>query len=232
LSLRRQRQQLEHAIAVLMGDTPAAFSLAPREPLAAVVPRVPTGLPSTLLLRRPDIVAAERRVTQASAQLGLARTAWYPSLRLTGTAGLGAAGVGELFSASTLVWALGVSLAQSLFDGGAIDARIERAAGAVEESAARYRQVVLTAFRAVEDQLAASRILAEQVALREEAAQAAALVEQQVLRRYQAGQVGFTEVINAQATAQGTRRSLVQLQAQRQVAAVSLIQALGGGWQP
>lgn len=237
LSLDRARAQLEHAIAVLAGRPPANFSLpdrtadaAPVAMAAAAIPEIPPDLPSTLLLRRPDIVAAERRVALANAQLGIARTAWYPSLRLTGSGGLGAAAVGDLFSAGSLVWALGLSLAQTVFDAGAISARADAAEAGLAQSAARYRQTVLGAFQSVEDQLVAQRLLREQQALREQAARDAALVEQQVMNRYQAGQVGFTEVITAQNTAQNARRNLVQLQADRRVAAVSLIQALGGGW--
>ncbi len=128
------------------------------------------------------------------------------------------------------MWALGASLAQTVFDAGATAARVEGARAGLDAAAARYRQTVLTAFQDVEDQLAGVRILAQQLALREEAARAAELVEQQVLNRYQAGQVSFTEVINAQATAQSARRALVQLQVDRQTAAVALVQALGGGW--
>jgi NodT family efflux transporter outer membrane factor (OMF) lipoprotein len=230
LGLQRQRAQLEHAIAVLVGQAPANFSVKaePRWPIS--VPDIPLEVPSTVLQRRPDIAAAERRVAQANEQIGVAQSARYPSLRLSGSAGVGAAAIGDLFSASALVWALGSSLAQTIFDAGAIGARVERSRAAFEQAAAQYRQTVLAAFQDVEDQLVAARILGQQLALREQAARSADLVEQQVLNRYQAGQVSFTEVINAQVTAQNARRNLVQLQSDRQVAAVALIQSLGGGW--
>ncbi len=230
LSLQRQRAQLEHAIAVLVGQAPASFSLKAEPRWPVTVPDVPLEVPSTVLRRRPDIAAAERRVAQANEQIGIAQSAWYPSLRLSGSAGLGAAAVGDLFSASALVWALGSSLAQTIFDAGAIGARVDRTRAGLEQAAAQYRQTVLGAFQDVEDQLVASRILGQQVALREQATRAADQVEQQVLNRYQAGQVSFTEVVNAQVTAQQARRNLVQLQADRQAAAVALIQSLGGGW--
>ncbi len=185
---------------------------------------------STLLQRRPDIAAAERRVAAANEQIGIAVAGYYPSLSLNGSIGLGAATVGELFSASALVWSLGAQLAQTLFNAGLTGARVDAARAAQEAAAARYRQTVLTAFGQVEDQLVASRVLGQQLALRQQAAQAASLVEQQVLNRYSAGQVSYTEVINAQATALNARRALVQLQSDRQTAAVALIQALGGGW--
>jgi NodT family efflux transporter outer membrane factor (OMF) lipoprotein len=230
LGLDRQRAQLEHAIAVLVGQAPANFSIAPQPQWRLAVPDIPLAVPSTLLQRRPDIAGAERRVAQANEQIGIAQAAYYPSLRLTGSTGASAATIGDLFSGSALVWALGLSLAQTVFNAGLTGAQVEGARAGFEAAAARYRQTVLDAFRDVEDQLAGVRILGQQAALREEATRAADLVEQQVLNRYQAGQVGFTEVITAQATAQNARRALVQLQADRQVAAVALVQALGGGW--
>lgn len=231
LDLQRQRALLEHAIAVLVGQAPASFSLQAQPTWALNVPDVPAEVPSTLLQRRPDIAAAERRVAQANEQIGIARAAYFPSLRLNGSLGAGAATIGDLFSASSLVWALGASVSQTIFNAGLTGAQVDAARAAFDAAAARYRQTVLTAFQGVEDQLAASRLLGEQLALRQEASQAADLVEQQVLNRYREGQVVFTDVITAQNTAQQARRALVQLQASRQVAAVSLIQALGGGWQ-
>ena len=230
LGLERQRAVLEHAIAVLVGKAPSSFSLAARPSWQGVVPDVPFDVLSTLLQRRPDIAAAERRAAQANEQIGIAQAAFFPSLRLSGSAGLGAASIGDLFSASALAWSIGASLAQTLFDAGARTARVDSARAGLEEAAARYRQTVLAAFQDVEDQLVAARILAQQLALREEAAQAANLVEQQVLNRYQAGQVNYTEVITAQVTAHNARRAVAQALSDRQVAAVALIQALGGGW--
>ncbi|HWI84368.1 efflux transporter outer membrane subunit [Ramlibacter sp.] len=230
LGLERQRAALEHAIAVLVGQAPAGFALAPRPAWAGTVPEVPVDVPSTLLQRRPDIAAAERRVAQANAEIGIAQSALFPSFRLSGSLGAGAASIGDLFSASALAWSLGASLAQTLFDAGARSARVESARAGLQEAAARYRQTALDAFRDVEDQLVAASVLQQQLALREQAAQAANLVEQQVLNRYQAGQVGFTEVVQAQVTAHSARRAVAQALADRQVAAVALIQALGGGW--
>ncbi len=230
LSLERQRAQLEHAIAVLVGVAPASFALAAEPTWASKLPPVPETVPSTLLQRRPDIAAAERRVAAANEQIGIAQAAYYPSVSLSGSVGLGAATIGELFSASSLVWSLGASLAQTLFNAGATGARVDQARASHEAATARYRQAVLSAFEQVENQLVAARVLGQQLALRQQAAQAASLVEQQVLNRYQAGQVSYTEVINAQATALNARRALAQLQSDRQTAAVALIQALGGGW--
>ena len=230
LSLERQRATYEHAIAVLVGKAPANFSLPADARWSVKVPGVPEEVPSTLLQRRPDIAAAERRVFQANGNIGIQRAAFFPRITLSGNAGLGAASIGDLFSASSLAWSLGTALAQTIFDGGARSARVEQARGALEQASANYRQTVLNAFQDVEDQLVALRVVEQQQDLRLQASRAANLVEQQVLNRYEAGQVGYTEVITAQQNAASARRALVQAQIDRQLAAVSLIQALGGGW--
>jgi NodT family efflux transporter outer membrane factor (OMF) lipoprotein len=228
-TLTNQRAQLEHAIAVLVGKAPAEFSV----PVAAwnmAVPAVPLVVPSELLQRRPDIASAERAVAAANAQIGIQRAAYFPSLGLSGSIGTAGSRVGDLFSASNTLWSLGVSVAQTLFDAGATRARVEGAEASRDAAVARYRQTVLTAFQAVEDQLSTSRALAEQAGLRRAASEAADLTEQQLLNRYKAGQVSYTEVVTAQASALSARRTLSQLAANRQAAAIALIQALGGGW--
>ena len=233
VGLARQRAQLEHAIAVLVGQAPANFSLAPLPANAwrPLVPDVPVGVPSSLLQRRPDIAGAERRVAVANEQIGIAKTAYYPSLTLSASTSSSASRVANLLTAGSGAWALGLSAAQVLFNAGATGARVDGAQAAHEQAVARYRQTVLTAFSDVENQLAATRVLAAQQALRQQASAAADQVEQQVLNRYRAGQVSFTEVITAQATALSARRTLVQVMADRQTTAVALIQSLGGGWQ-
>ena len=228
--LVRQRAQLEHAIAVLVGEAPGNFSLA-RAAWKPSVPEVPVGVPSTLLQRRPDIAAAERRVAAANEQIGIAKSAYYPKLSLSASYGFGASRVADLFSASSTVWSLGLSAAQVLFNAGATSARVEGSEAAHAQTVARYRQTVLAAFQDVEDQLAATRVLLTQQELRRQASASADQVEQQVLNRYRSGQVGYTEVIAAQATALSARRALVQAMADRQTTAVALIQSLGGGWQ-
>ena len=229
LGLQRQRAQLEHAIAVLVGEAPANFSLAAVE-WKPQVPEVPLFVASTLLQRRPDIASAERRVAAANAQIGIAKSAWYPSLSLGASAGSNVSRLADLFNASTNVWSIGISTAQVLFNAGATGARVEGARAAHEQAVANYRQTVLSAFANVEDQLSASRVLLAQQDLRRQASEAADQVEQQVLNRYRSGQVGFTEVITAQATALNARRALVQALADRQTTAVALLQSLGGGW--
>ncbi|HEX7648353.1 MAG TPA: efflux transporter outer membrane subunit [Noviherbaspirillum sp.] len=229
VGLQRQRAQLEHAIAVLVGKAPADFAIAPAT-WTPVVPAVPPGVPSTLLQRRPDIAAAERRVAAANEQIGVARAAYFPSLGLNASYGSGATTVADLFSASTTLWSLGISTAETLFNAGATGARVDQARAAYDQAVARYRQTVLAAFQNVEDQLAAAQVLQRQQELRRAASQAADEAETQFLNRYRAGQVSYTEVVTAQVSALNARRALVQAQADRQTAAVSLIQALGGGW--
>jgi NodT family efflux transporter outer membrane factor (OMF) lipoprotein len=229
LGLTRQRAQLEHAIAVLVGKAPGEFTLAPT-PWKVSIPAVPVSLPSTLLQRRPDIAAAERRVAAANERIGIAQSAFYPNLSLGASYGFGASAVADLFSASAAVWSLGLSAAQTVFNAGATRARVAGVQAAHEQSVARYRQTVLTAFQDVEDQLAATRVLEQQERLRRQASQAADEAEAQFLNRYRAGQVNYTEVVSAQVTALNARRALAQVQADRQTAAVALIQALGGGW--
>lgn len=228
--LQRTRAQLEHAIAVLVGQAPGNFALAAAPHWTPTVPDVPVGVPSTLLQRRPDIAAAERRMASANAQIGVATAAYYPSLNLNASAGTAASRVADLFSAPAALWSLGLSAAQVVFKGGALDARVDGATAAYDQTVARYRQVVLSAFQNVEDQLSAARVLQTQQTLRAEASKAADQVEQQVLNRYRSGQVGYTEVITAQTTALAARRALVQATGDRQTTAVALIQSLGGGW--
>ena len=228
--LLRQRAQFEHAIAVLVGEAPGNFSL----PITAwnpVVPEVPVGLPSTLLQRRPDIAAAERRVAAANEQIGIAKSAYYPNLPLSASYGFGASQVAGLFSAANSVWAIGMSATQLLFNAGATGAQVEGSEAAYAQTVAQYRQTVLTAFQNVEDQLAATRVLLTQQGLLRQASQAADQVEQQLLNQYRSGQVSYSNVITAQASALNARSALVQSMADRQTTAVALIQSLGGGWQ-
>jgi NodT family efflux transporter outer membrane factor (OMF) lipoprotein len=229
-ALAAQRQQLEHAIAVLLGRAPADFTL-PVEPWNQRVPEVPGLQPSELLQRRPDIAAAERAVAAANAQIGVARAAFYPSLSLSGSVGGSATRLADLLSASHSLWSLGLSVAQTLFDGGKLDAALRSAEAGRDTTVATYRQTVLVAFQEVEDRLSARRALNEQLALRGQASAAADLTEQQVLNRYRAGQVGYSEVVAAQVSAQNARRALLQVQSSLQTNAVELVQALGGGWE-
>ena len=232
VTLQGQREQLEHAIAVLIGKAPAEFSLAaaPSAQALPAPPAVPLVVPSELLQRRPDIATAERAVAAANAQIGIQRSAYFPSVSLSASYGTAASRVADLFSASSSLWSLGLSVAQTIFDAGATRAAVQGAEAGRDVAIARYRQTVLAAFQAVEDQLSVSRALAEQGELRKAASEAADQTEQQLLNRYKQGQVSYTDVVTAQASALSARRTLAQLAASRQAAAVALIQALGGGW--
>jgi NodT family efflux transporter outer membrane factor (OMF) lipoprotein len=228
-ALQRDRTALEHAIAVLVGLAPAEFAL-PAAPWKPTVPAVPAELPSTLLERRPDIASAERQVAAANAQIGIARAAYYPSFNLSAGLGSSSSRVGDLFNVSNTLWSLGLSAAQVVFDAGAIGASVDAAKAGHEASVARYRQTVLSAFQSVEDQLTAGASLAQQEALRRQSSLAADRTEQQFLNRYRAGTIDYTSVVVAQVSALNARRALLQVQVNRQLAAVTLIQSLGGGW--
>ena len=228
-NLNQQRADFEHAIAVLTGQAPGNFSLPPAAWNPAT-PAVPPGVPSTLLQRRPDIAAAERRVAAANAQIGVQVAAYFPTVNLTGSYGYASRELGGLFSASNNIWSFGLSAAETLLDFGARRARVKEAKAAHDQAVAQYRETVLEALQDVENQLAASRALADQAALRQQAADAANATEQMFLNRYQAGQIAFTDVITAQASAYSARRALAQSAGQRQTTAVALIQSLGGGW--
>lgn len=227
--LVRQRGVLEHAIAVLIGQAPQGFAVV-KTKWAPIVPDVPLALPSTLLERRPDIAAAERRVAAANAGIGIAVAAFYPNITLSGSVGQSASSLGNLFDGSAFLWSLGASLVQTVFDAGATRARVAEARGAWEQTVAEYRQTVLTALQDVEDQLIGGRQYAAGYELRREASAAADLTEQLTLNQYLAGQVAFTDVVVVQTTALNARRTLVTAQASRQVTAVALIQSLGGSW--
>lgn len=231
VGLQRQRAQLEHAIAVLVGEAAGNFTLAPVADWKPVVPDIPVGVPSTLLQRRPDIAGAERRVAVANEQIGIAKSAYFPSISLSASAGSSASRVADLFKTASNVWSLGLSAAQLVFDAGATGARVDEAAAGRDQAVARYRQAVLAAFQDVEDQLSATRVLLAQQELRRQASEAADLAEQQLLNRYRSGQVSYTDVITAQTTALSARSALAQALADRQTTAVALIQSLGGGWQ-
>lgn len=228
-SVRQTRTRLEHAMAVLVGQSPSTFSV-PAAVWQDTVPAIPVGIPSELLQRRPDIAAAERALAAAQAQIGVQQAGYFPSVLLRGSAGTGGSSIGDVLRASTVLWSLGLSVAQTVFDAGATAARVDQAQAARDARAANYRQVVLTAFQGVEDQLTALRTLAEQAPLRQEVVSATGRTAEQQLNRYQAGQVSYSEVVTAQAAALAAQRAMLQLQVNRQLATIALVQALGGGW--
>jgi len=224
-----QRSQLEHALAVLVGRAPADFSLMPAGDIPDP-PVVPTGVPSTLLERRPDIAAAERLVAAANANIGVAMTAYYPDLTLTGSAGYASSTLGSLLEAPSLVWAVGPQLALTLFDGGLRAAQVSGARAAYDQQAALYRQTVLTAFQQVEDNLAALRIQTEQEKVQLQAVSEAKEATRLITNQYLAGTVAYTSVVTVQITELNDRQTELTLRENNLLASVQLIEALGGGW--
>ncbi|HYU68127.1 MAG TPA: efflux transporter outer membrane subunit [Burkholderiales bacterium] len=224
-----QRAQLEHAIAILIGKPPSEFSLAPA-PLAVTMPRVPLGLPSELLERRPDVAAAERRAAAANARIGVARAAYFPSLTLSGNTGFRSAAATDLFAASSRFWSIGPVLAQSIFDAGLRRAQTEQAIAAYDATVAEYRQAVLAGFQEVEDNLAALRILEEEAEVQEDAVRAARESVLLTTNQYKAGIVSYINVVTVQTTQLNNERTAVGILGRRLVAAVTLVKALGGGW--
>jgi NodT family efflux transporter outer membrane factor (OMF) lipoprotein len=223
------RAQLEHAIAVLVGEPPAAITIE-AQAAAPGLPDIPAALPSELLERRPDIAAAERRMAAASARIGVAESAFYPSVSLAGSVGLRSALLGDLISAPSTLWSLGAAAAQLLVDGGARQSAVEQTRAAFDAEVAAYRQAVLTGFQEVEDNLAALRILAEQAKLQEDATKASRTSVELMLNRYRAGTVGFLDVISVQTILLSNERALLAILGRRLAASALLVKALGGGW--
>ncbi|RII84495.1 efflux transporter outer membrane subunit [Neopusillimonas maritima] len=229
-ALRRQRAQLENAMAVLLGKPPSQFSL-PSEPVSVAVPSIPAGLPSELLQRRPDIASAERQVAAANAQIGVAQSAWFPNLTLTAEGGYRAGQWAQWLSAPFSFWSLGPALAMTIFDGGAREARIEQARAGYEALVAVYRQTVLTALREVEDYLVDLNSLAREQQSQQRALDAARASLRLTLNQYDAGLIDYLSVVQVETTALAAERASLSLSADRLIAAVQLIAALGGGWQ-
>ena len=225
------RARLEHAIAVLTGVAPGGFTLPVGDGAAwmPVVPAVPVVVPSALLQRRPDIAAAERAVEAANAQIGIQRSAYFPQLGLSASVGQSGNVVADLYRASHSLWAVGLSLAQVVFDAGAIASQVEGAKAGHAAAVARYRQTVLVAFQEVEDNLAAARLLEEAATEQAAAVAAAAEAETIATNQYRAGTVSYLNVVTAQATHLAARRSANDLAARRLVAAVLLAKNAGGG---
>ncbi|MGI4816189.1 MAG: efflux transporter outer membrane subunit [Janthinobacterium lividum] len=229
IDLTVQRAQLEHAIAVLIGASPSTFTL-PAADVPLQARAVPPGVPSTLLERRPDIGAAERRVAQANAQIGVATAAFFPTLTLGVTGGLESTLLSQLLTAPSRFWSLGPSLAASLIDFGQRRAVKEGAIAQYDETVAEYQQTVLTAFQQVEDQLSALQQLQQEAVVEQGALQAAQRALAAVNDRYRNGALTYLDVVVAQTTALDTQRTAIELSGRQMAASVGLIKALGGGW--
>jgi NodT family efflux transporter outer membrane factor (OMF) lipoprotein len=229
IELGVQRAQFEHAIAVLTGKPPSALTI-PVELPTAPPPPVPVGLPSELLQRRPDVAGAERRVASANEQIGIAMAAFYPTLTLSASVGFTGSSLAKWFSLPSRVWSVGPSLAQTLFEGGRRRAMVAEEQAAYDNTVATYRQTALTAFQQVEDELAALRILEVETAKVQDTVKAADRALTVSTAQYKAGTTDYLVVITSQTALLTARRTEVDLLARRLVASVSLVQALGGGW--
>lgn len=225
-----QRAKLEHAIAVLIGKTPAELDL-PLGKLEIQPPAIPAELPSQLLERRPDIAAAERKVAAANSQIGVAKAAYFPTLNLAVTNGFQSPESNSLFTAARRYWALGpAGLALTVFDGGVKNAQYQQAIAGHDAAVAAYRQTVLTGFQEVEDQLAALRVLEQEAQSQQLALQSSEQALALTINQYQAGTVSYLNVMTAQTVALSNRQAALRLQGNRLIASVLLVKALGGGW--
>jgi NodT family efflux transporter outer membrane factor (OMF) lipoprotein len=223
------RAQYEHAIAVLIGKPPARFSLTPA-PLDLTPPRIPVGLPSELLERRPDVAAAERRAAEANEQIGIAISAYYPSVSLNGLTGVEGTSPANWFDWPSLLWAVGTSVSETVFDGGRRDAKTDAARADYDAAIATYRQTTLTAFQQVEDSLAALRILEGEATQQAEAVDSAKNNLDLFTARYAGGRDSYLQVTTAQTNYLDNERNEVEIWRRRVEASVLLVKALGGGW--
>jgi len=231
-ALKRRRAATEHALAVLVGEPVSNFNLPlPPPNLEVKPPQIAAGLPSALLERRPDIAAAERRMIAANASIGMAKAAFFPAVSLTGSAGYASEDLSRLFKWDNRTWSLGPFVTLPVFDAGRNRAQMAQAEAAWQESVASYRQQVLVAFREVEDALSDLRILAEQAEAQQRALKAARQAAELSGKRYRAGLVSYLEVVVSERTALVTELLATQVLEQHFQSSVSLVKALGGGWQ-
>jgi NodT family efflux transporter outer membrane factor (OMF) lipoprotein len=225
-----QRDQLENAIAALIGKPASGFQVAVRDTWDIPTPQIPAGLPSELLQRRPDIANVERQMAAANATIGVQEASYFPAITLTGSYGFLSTAASTLFKTPSVTKSLGGSLSQTLLDFGARRAQVDQARRAYEQAIASYRQTVLTAFQDVENDLAGADIYQKEFELRRQNSEALDLTETLTLNEYKAGTVDFTTVVVAQTAALSARLQLAQMKVSQQTNAVSLITDLGGGW--
>ena len=228
---QRSREQYEHALAVLVGVAPSQFSVAPKGQYAFVVPRPPLTLPSSLLLRRPDVVSAERTAAAANAKIGVAQAAFFPTLDLTAEAGFRGSALGGLFSVPNRIWTLGPALAETIFDGGAREAAVQQAQASYDQDVANYRGTVLSALQNVEDNLSAINHLQVQADTYQQIYQRNQQLFGSQQAQLKAGTVSQLNVLTQQLILLQTEQNLRDTQAQLSQGSVALIQSLGGGWQ-
>jgi NodT family efflux transporter outer membrane factor (OMF) lipoprotein len=223
------RAQLEHAIALLIGQPASTFSI-PVAPLTTTPPPIPLGLPSDLLERRPDVAASERSMAQANSQIGIATAAFYPTVTLSGSVGLSSTSFTSWFTWPSRFWSVGAGLSETLFDAGLRKATVDQFRQQYDETVANYRQTVLTAFQQVEDNLAALRILSVEVAQQDTAVTSAQRNLVLATDRYRLGIDPYLNVITAQTSLLSNQQTATSLRTQQITASVQLVEALGGGW--
>lgn len=229
LALDRQRAGLEHALAVLVGEVASSFQVAPAEWTTAL-PVIPAGVPSTVLVRRPDVSAAQSSMQAAQARVGVAKAAWFPVFSLTANGGYAAPEISDLFKMSTRAWGVGALLSLPIFDGGRREAGVQGANAELDMALASYREQILVAFRDVEDQLSALRLLAEQSEAQSRSVASSSRATVLSDSRYRNGFVSQLELLDAQRSELRNRRQALQVRAAQYLATVGLIRALGGGW--
>jgi len=223
------RSQYEHAIATLLGKAATDFSMAVR-PMTATPPAIPTGTPSQLLERRPDIAAAERTMAEANATIGIGYAAYYPTVTLSASGGLASSAISKLFNASSREWSFGGSVSETIFDAGLRRATVEQYIATYNADVANYRQTVLTAFQQVEDYLAETRLLWTEIRHQQTAVEAAQKAYDLEKGRYETGLDPYLDLLTTQTTLLAGQQTLLGLNVQQMTSSVSLIQALGGGW--
>ena len=228
-ALSRSRAELEHALAVLVGEPASGFTLAPATGPRAL-PVIPAGVPGTVLARRPDVAAAQAALLAAQARVGVAQAAWFPSVSLTAAAGYASPDIGDLFRWSARAWGVGALMSLPLFDGGRREAGVQGAQAQLDAAAASYRGQVLNAFREVEDQLSALRLLQDQSLAQGRAVSAAQRASAISETRYRNGLVSQLELLDARRNELLNRRQVQRVEAAQQQATVRLIRAIGGSW--
>lgn len=231
LGLDRRRAVLEHSLAVLVGEAASSFHL-DAAAWTTALPVIPAGVPSTLLVRRPDVAAAQRAMLAAQARVGVAKAAWFPNIALTASGGFASPDLGDLFQWSAKSWGIGALLSLPIFDGGRREAGVQRAAAELDGALASYREQVLVAFKDVEDELAALRLLAEQAEAQGRAVDAARRATVLSEHRYRNGLVSQLDLLDARRSELRNRREALQVRAAQYQATVGLVRALGGSWGP
>ena len=230
LALERRRAELEHGLAVLIGETPSRFSLAEAE-WSTALPQIPAGIPSTVLTRRPDVAAAQSTMLAAQSRVGVAKAAWFPNVALTGNAGYASSDLSDVFQWSSRAWLIGAIFSLPVLDGGRRKAGIENTSAQLDGAVAQYREQVLVAFKDVEDQLAALRLLSEQNEAQARAVSSASRSTALSGSRYRAGYVSQLELLDAQRSELRNRRQALQVRSDRYQSTVALVRALGGTWE-